>query len=75
MTAAIERINLLDVFIARAEARALLWSVGEFANLTEAVDVLWHDAERDGLIERIGQDAVQAILAHAFAPYRQVENA
>jgi hypothetical protein len=26
---------------------------------------------RDGLLDRIGQDGVQAILADAFQPYRE----
>ena len=40
----------------------MLWRCCEL-DLHEAVDKLQHDAERDGLVERIGQDAVQAILA------------
>jgi hypothetical protein len=68
--AAIERrVDPLDVFIERAEARAYLWSIGEF-ELAEAVDVLQHDAERDGLIEQYGQDAIQQIIAAAFRPYQ-----
>ena len=71
MTAAvaIKRINLLDVFIERAEGRAYLWSIGEFT-LHEAVDVLQADAGRDGLIERMGQDEIQKILNECFALYR-----
>lgn len=60
------RADLLDVLELRAWARALLWSIGEL-ELREAVDVLQHDAERDGLVARLGQDAVQKILAAAFA--------
>jgi len=63
-------VDLLDVFIERASARAYLWSSGEY-DLAEAVDVLQHDAGRDGLIKRIGQDTVQQILAHAFQPFQQ----
>ena len=66
---AIKRINLLDVFIERAEGRAYLWSIGELT-LHEAVDVLQADAERDGLIEQIGQDQIQKIFSECFAPYR-----
>jgi hypothetical protein len=66
---AINNANLLDTFIERAEVRAYLWSVSELT-LTEAVDVLQADAVRDGLIEQIGQDHVQKILAECFAPYR-----
>jgi len=71
MTAAvaIKRINLLDAFIERAESRAYLWSIGELS-LREAVDVLQADAERDGLIEQIGQDQIQKILSECFASYR-----
>jgi len=74
MTAAvaIKHINLLDAFIERAEARAYLWSIGELT-LHEAVDVLQADAERDGLIEQIGQDRIQKILAECFASYRYGE--
>jgi hypothetical protein len=63
------RPDPLAIFIARAEARALLWQAGEF-DLHEAVDKLQADAERDGLVDRIGQDAVQAIIAKAFEALR-----
>jgi hypothetical protein len=58
----------LDVLELRAWARSYLYSIGEL-ELHEAVDILWHDAERDGLVEEIGEDQVQQILADAFAPY------
>ena len=67
--AAIKRINLLDAFIERAEGRAYLWSIGELS-LHAAVDVLQADAERDGLIEQIGQDQIQKIFSECFAPHR-----
>jgi len=75
MTAApaIKKADLLDCFTARADARAYLWSIGEY-ELVEAVDALQAAAERDGLIDRIGQDAVQALLAEAFQPYREADN-
>jgi hypothetical protein len=62
---AIRRPSSLDVFRERAWARAYPWRAGEL-DLHEAVDVLQRDAERDGLVKRIGQDAVQQILAAAF---------
>jgi hypothetical protein len=62
-------VDALKVFVARAEARAILWAACEF-DLHEAVDVLQRDAERDGLIEKLGQDAVQKILADAFHKFR-----
>ena len=43
------RVDLIDVFLERAEARAYLWSIGDL-DLHEAVDVLQADAERDGLV-------------------------
>jgi hypothetical protein len=67
------RVDLVDAFTERAGARAFLWAIGDF-DMPEAVDPLQHDAERDGLVRRIGQDGVQAILAVAFAafvPYRE----
>jgi hypothetical protein len=62
-------ISARDVLELRAWARAYLWSIGEY-DLAEAVDQLQRDAERSGLVAEFGQDAVQQILANAFAPYR-----
>src|SRR5437660_8551177 len=59
----------LDVFIVRAEARAMLWDAGEL-DLHTAVDELWADAKRDGLVAKLGSDKVQELLANAFAPVR-----
>jgi hypothetical protein len=63
------RPSPLEVFIARAETRAVLWACGEI-DLHEAVDELQAAAERDGLVTVLGQDAVQEIIADAFAPQR-----
>jgi hypothetical protein len=63
------RVPLIVAFKARAEARALLWHCGEF-DLHEAIDKLQVDAERDGLIKMIGQDAVQEIISKAFGVVR-----
>jgi hypothetical protein len=68
--AAAARVDLLTAFEARCEARALLWRIGEF-DLSEAVDVLQHDAVRDGLVERVGQDRVEEIMAAAFRYERE----
>jgi hypothetical protein len=68
-TVAIKRVDPLDAFIERVQSRARLWSVGELT-LHDAVDQLQADAVRDGLIKQIGQDAVQQIMADAFAPYQ-----
>lgn len=65
------RVDLVVAFAARADARAYLWSIGEYS-MPEAVDQLQADAERDDLIARCGQDYVQRILANAFDQYREV---
>lgn len=71
---AIQYVDPLDVLAARADARAYLWAIGEY-ELTEAVDALQAAAVRDGLIDQLGQDAVQAMLADAFRRYREVVDA
>jgi hypothetical protein len=65
------RIDPLLAFVARAEARAILWAAREM-DLHGAVDGLQADAVSTGLIERPGQDAVQRILADAFGSVRAV---
>ena len=58
-------IDSLAVFTARAEARALLWKCLEF-DMPEAVDELQRAAVETGLVDRLGQDEVQRVLAIAF---------
>jgi hypothetical protein len=58
-------LTLTDAFRARAEARAALYKAGEL-DLHEAVDALQETAITRGLVDQIGQDAVQAIMARAF---------
>jgi hypothetical protein len=55
----------LEVFIARCEARAHLVMTGDL-ELQEAVDGLQAGAIKLGLVEKLGQDAVQALMADAF---------
>jgi hypothetical protein len=64
------RIDPLAAFKARAEARAILWAACEI-DLHEAVDALQAAAETSGLVEKIGQDTVQAILHDAFHRVRR----
>jgi hypothetical protein len=59
------RPSALAVFIARADARALLCEACEF-DLHEAIDPLQEAAERDGLVTVLGHDAVQEIISTAF---------
>jgi hypothetical protein len=63
------RKALVAVFVARAEARAILWAACEM-DLHGAVDGLQEDAEESGLVAGLGQDAVQRILADAFGSVR-----
>ena len=64
-------IDPLAVLKERAEARAALWAAGEFPDLPAAVDPLQKAAEQGGLTRNPGHDAVQKILADAFARYRE----
>ena len=59
------RVDALKAIKLRCWAHAELWAACEF-DLHEAVDELQAAAERDGLIEAIGQDAVQAIMRDAL---------
>jgi hypothetical protein len=63
-----QRPQLVDpllVLRARAEARAQLWAACEF-DMPEAVDPLQAYAIASGLVDRLGQDEVQRVLAIAF---------
>jgi hypothetical protein len=53
------------VYLARCEARALLFINGQLS-LHEAVDELQAYAEQSGLVDAIGQDEAQAIMSWAF---------
>ena len=53
----------IDVLRLRTWARAYLFFIGEFADLPEAVDPLWDYAEQSGLVDRLGADFVQSLLA------------
>jgi hypothetical protein len=63
------RADPVEVFPLRCRSRAKLWHDGEI-DLHTAVDELQHAAEASGLIDAIGQDAVQALMVEAFAPLR-----
>ncbi len=57
---------LQDVFRDRCEARATLVAEGEM-DFQEAIDGLQAAAVEYGLVAKLGQDAVQAAMAAAFA--------
>lgn len=63
------KVPTINAFVARCDARAWLVSAGELT-LHEAVDELQASAQASGIIDAIGQDAVQAIMAAAFANTR-----
>jgi hypothetical protein len=62
------------VFTVRCETRAYLYGECELT-LHEAVDVLPAAAADLGLIETIGQDRVQSIMADAFRPIQDADEA
>jgi hypothetical protein len=62
-------ITNAKIFKERCEARATLFAIGEY-DLHEAVDVLQAAAEASGLVDEIGQNAVQALMAEAFGRVR-----
>jgi hypothetical protein len=68
-TGNLNRPSPLAVLIARAEARAILWQACTF-DLHTAIDVLWHAAERDGLVAALGADRVQQLLGDSFSEVR-----
>jgi hypothetical protein len=59
-------IPAIDIFRERCEARAILVEACLY-DPQEAVDGLQADAERTGLVDELGQDAVQRMMADAFA--------
>ena len=59
-----------DVLWARAQTRAYLWSIGDMS-MPAAVDPLQEYAHTSGLVRELGQDAVQTVIATAFAPYQR----
>src|SRR5262245_7551058 len=63
------RPSALEIFIARAEARAILWAAGDLS-LHDAVDELQAAAIRSGLVAQLGQDEVQRLMTEAFAAVR-----
>ena len=65
-----QTVDPVAVFIARAEAKALLFASGEI-DLIEAVDALQAAAVASGLVADIGQDQVQEIMAAAFHQVRR----
>jgi hypothetical protein len=75
MTAASSRkpaakLDPTEIFRVRCEARALLYAHGEL-DLHDAVDGLQADAVASGLVDAIGQDAIQRIMSDAFHRFRE----
>jgi hypothetical protein len=65
-------LDLVAAFEARCWARSRLYAEGEIS-LHDAVDKLQGDAVSTGLVELIGQDRVQSIMADAFGPATERE--
>jgi hypothetical protein len=63
--------GIVDVFQLQCETWALLWKVGQGEySLPGLVDLLQMDAVRNGVVNEIGQDAVQQIMSTAFEEVR-----
>ena len=63
--------DIVEAFQIRSWARAYLAVVG-LMDFHEAVDSLQELAEGNGLVERLGQDGVQTIMASQFEAVRSV---
>jgi hypothetical protein len=63
------KVDALSAFRLRCEARALLVVEGAI-DFQTAVDELQASAVKSSIIDVVGQDAVQAIMANAFAKVR-----
>ena len=59
-------MNPLTVLQARAEARAVLYQLGEINDLDDALRPLFDYAQVSGLADEIGADAMFAIVQNAF---------
>jgi hypothetical protein len=69
-----QQVSAVEVLKLRAEVRAFLWWHSQM-ELPEAVDGLQSFAESSGLVDQLGQTAVQAIIAAPFAWLRAIEEA
>src|SRR5262245_7100866 len=63
---AMANVSPFLVLQARAEARAILWAAGEYADVDEALAPLRAYAVDSGVVEQIGADASWAIINSAF---------
>jgi hypothetical protein len=59
------KVPTVDAFRARCEARAWLVAEGELT-LPDAVDELQASAVASGIVDMVGQDRVQQLMAAAF---------
>jgi hypothetical protein len=74
--AVVQQVRLADpveAFTALCQARAMLFARGEL-ELHEAVDALQAAAVRAGLVEQLGQDEVQRLMAEAFGRVRDQQH-
>jgi len=58
--------DTIEVFTALCWARGHLWREGYWPDRTDAIDTVQQWAVDHELIERIGQDEVQRLIAEAF---------
>jgi hypothetical protein len=65
-------LPVVDILKILAASGAASWALFPL-ELADVIDPLQAFAEQTSLVHAIGQDAVQDILADAFAPYRIIE--
>ncbi len=66
-------LPVVDILKILAESGAASWALFPL-ELADVIDPLQGFAEQTSLVHAIGQDAVQEILANAFAPYRIIHS-
>jgi hypothetical protein len=64
-----DHLDPTDIFRERCAVAALAYASGA-STLIDAADDCQAFALRSGVVAALGQDAVQTIIAAAFAPYR-----
>jgi hypothetical protein len=68
-------IDAIRTFVARCEARAMLFTTGEYENCGEAVTPLLVIAHESGLTGTLDPDTVAAIINDLFRKYGSIHDA
>lgn len=68
-------IDAIRTFVARCEARAMLFTTGEYENCGEAITPLLVIAHESGLTGTLDPATVAAIINDAFRKYGNIDDA